>query len=174
MWTIAVLTTSHTCANDVTSVKFGQIRLAPLNTFSGPNTDEENGYSIRVMLMLWKCSRRLSVSNFRILSQPGLVIDSALALASLLEPRCQMFENWNGTPWAVLVNLACYGFVLFILSCIMWRGGSIRRASTRDPKTRGPNPVRSTRTICESFSESKCCADSLLMCPTPVCINTHA
>ena len=27
---------------------------------------------------------------------------------------------------------------------------------TLDPKTRGSNPVRSTRTICESFSESKC------------------
>ena len=29
---------------------------------------------------------------------------------------------------------------------------------TRDPKAQGLNPVRSTRTICESFSESKCCA----------------
>ena len=44
---------------------------------------------------------------------------------------------------------------------------------TQDPKTRGSNPVRSTRKICQSFSESKCCADSLLVCPTPMCICTH-
>ena len=37
----------------------------------------------------------------------------------------------------------------------------------------GLNPVRSTRTICDSFSESKSCADSLLVCPTPVCIRMH-
>ena len=33
--------------------------------------------------------------------------------------------------------------------------------------------VRSTRTICESFSESKSCADSLTMCTTPR-VYTHA
>ena len=45
---------------------------------------------------------------------------------------------------------------------------------TRDPKTRGSNPayVSSTRTICESFFESKCCADSLSVCPPPVCTRT--
>ena len=42
-----------------------------------------------------------------------------------------------------------------------------------DSMATGSNPVRSTRTICESFSESKCCADSLSVCPTPVCIPTH-
>ena len=46
------------------------------------------------------------------------------------------------------------------------------RASTRDPKTRGSNPVQRTRQICDTFSESKCCAD-LSECPTPVCIRTH-
>ena len=54
------------------------------------------------------------------------------------------------------------------------QGGSVGRASTRDPKTRGSNPVRGTRTHCEkSFPEPKCCADSLSVCPTPVCIRTH-
>ena len=42
-----------------------------------------------------------------------------------------------------------------------------------DSRTRGSNPVRSTNKIYESFSESKCCAGSLLVCPTPVCIHTH-
>ena len=45
---------------------------------------------------------------------------------------------------------------------------------TRDPKTRGSNPVRRTsKQFCEGFPESKCCADSLLVCPTPGCIITH-
>ena len=46
----------------------------------------------------------------------------------------------------------------------------------RDPMnsmTRGSKPVKSTRTISESFSESKCCADSLSECPTPVCTRMH-
>ena len=66
------------------------------------------------------------------------------------------------------------------LCCSAWgdvRGNGVAhgRASTRDLKTRGSNPVRrSTRTICESFSESECCADSLsVVCPPPVCIRTH-
>ena len=41
-----------------------------------------------------------------------------------------------------------------------------------DAMNRGSNPVRSTRTICDSFSKSKCCADSLLW-STPVCMRTH-
>ena len=41
-----------------------------------------------------------------------------------------------------------------------------------DSMTRGSNPVRSTTTICESFSESKCGADSSV-CPIPVCVRTH-
>ena len=44
---------------------------------------------------------------------------------------------------------------------------------TRDPKTRGSNPVSSTRKICERFFESKSYPDSLSVCPTPVCILTH-
>ena len=36
-----------------------------------------------------------------------------------------------------------------------------------DSMTRGSNPVRSTQTISESFSESKWCTDSLSVCPTP-------
>ena len=43
---------------------------------------------------------------------------------------------------------------------------------TWDPKTGGSNPVRSTRKICESFSDSKCWAD-LSVCPAPVCVRTH-
>ena len=42
-------------------------------------------------------------------------------------------------------------------------GGSIGRALARDPMdstSRGSNLVQSTRKICDSFSESKCCADS--------------
>ena len=42
-----------------------------------------------------------------------------------------------------------------------------------DSMTRGSNPVRSTIKHCESFSESKCCTDSLSVCPTPVWISTH-
>ena len=47
-----------------------------------------------------------------------------------------------------------------------------RHRDPMDSMTRGSNPVRRTRTICESFSDSKCCADSSV-CPTPVCIRTH-
>ena len=35
----------------------------------------------------------------------------------------------------------------------------------------GSNPVRSTRKLV--FLSQKCCADSLSVCPTPVCIRTH-
>ena len=52
-----------------------------------------------------------------------------------------------------LVWMPCW---LIIVSMGVW-GGSIGRASTRDPKRRGSNPIRSTRN--ENFSESKCCAD---------------
>ena len=41
-----------------------------------------------------------------------------------------------------------------------------------DSMTRGSNQVRSARQICESLSESKCCADSSVF-PTPVCVRTH-
>ena len=45
---------------------------------------------------------------------------------------------------------------------------------TRDPMCRGSNPVRSKRQIRDRFfSESKCCAGSLSVCLTPVCIRTH-
>ena len=45
---------------------------------------------------------------------------------------------------------------------------------TRDPKSRGYNPIRSIRKkTVRVFSESKCCADSLSLCPTAVCIRTH-
>ena len=53
-----------------------------------------------------------------------------------------------------------------------WRGDSIfieHRLEIQRPEVR--TPVRSTRTICGSFSVSKCCADSLSVCPTLVCIN---
>ena len=41
------------------------------------------------------------------------------------------------------------------------------------PKTRGSNPVRRKQNMCESFSESKCYADSLSVCITPVYTRTH-
>ena len=55
------------------------------------------------------------------------------------------------------------------------RGGSIGRASaSRSDRLydQSSNPVRSTRKICDSFSGSKCCADSSAVCPTPVCTRT--
>ena len=46
-----------------------------------------------------------------------------------------------------------------------WRGGSLgRERRTQDSMTRGSNPVRSTTNIYESFSNQKCCADSLSVC----------
>ena len=39
-----------------------------------------------------------------------------------------------------------------------------------DSMTRGSNLVQNTRNICESFPESKCCADSSVC---PVCTRTH-
>ena len=35
------------------------------------------------------------------------------------------------------------------------------------------NPVSSTRKMCQIFLVKKCSADSLLVCPTPVCIGRH-
>ena len=59
-------------------------------------------------------------------------------------------------------------------SCFSYCVGSygvtqVVERQTPDPKTRGSNPVRSTRKICNQ----KCCADSLMVCPTPVCIRMH-
>ena len=51
-----------------------------------------------------------------------------------------------------------------------------RPQNPMDSMIRGSNPIRSTRKICESFSESKCCADSSSVCPTPPhhpCVYTH-
>ena len=48
-----------------------------------------------------------------------------------------------------------------------------RPRNPMDFMTRGSNPVRSIRNTGESFSESKCCADSLSVCPTPR-VYTHA
>ena len=67
---------------------------------------------------------------------------------------------------------------LFVCA-IATRGGGVAqlvcRASTRDPKTRGSNPVRSTRKkVVIVFPSQKCCAGSLSVCPTPVCVYTHA
>ena len=44
---------------------------------------------------------------------------------------------------------------------------------TQDPKDVGSNPVRSTRKKLWVFPSQKGCADSLLVCPTPVCIRMH-
>ena len=54
--------------------------------------------------------------------------------------------------------------------------GLLIQRRTRDPMysmTRSSNPIRSTSNNCDSFSESKCCADSLSVCPNPVCTCTH-
>ena len=69
------------------------------------------------------------------------------------------------------------------LAAIIKRHGDIvaqlverRPRDTMESMTRGSNPVRSTHKMCESFSESKCCADSLSVCPTPcvfACIRTY-
>ena len=45
------------------------------------------------------------------------------------------------------------------------RVGDVEARDPMDSMTRGSNPVLSTRKICKSFSESKCCAD-LSVCPT--------
>ena len=44
-----------------------------------------------------------------------------------------------------------------MVNCVMSRDGVARlvERQTQDLKTEGSNPVRSTRKICESFSESK-------------------
>ena len=51
-----------------------------------------------------------------------------------------------------------------------WAGDVVAQlVEPRDPMdstTRGSNPVRRTRNICEFSSKSKCCADSSV-CPTP-------
>ena len=70
-------------------------------------------------------------------------------------------------------------FKLFFLHFIIPFGGVVAQWVERRPRdpmdsmTRGSNPVRSTRKICESFSELKCCADLLSVCPTPVYTRTH-
>ena len=70
-----------------------------------------------------------------------------------------------------------------VLSITQWWGGSHNdgvaqfvECLTRDRKTRGSKPVcvRSTGTICASFSLSQKCADSLSVCPPAlVCIRMH-
>ena len=45
---------------------------------------------------------------------------------------------------------------------------------TGDPKVERSNPVRSTKNNFEFFRGNKGCADSLSVCPTPVCsIRSH-
>ena len=62
-----------------------------------------------------------------------------------------------------------------VLSCnckCKEQGGVVAQLVERQPRdpmdsmTRGLNPVRSTRKICECFSESICCADSLCITKT--------
>ena len=76
----------------------------------------------------------------------------------------------------VCVYVSVLSAVCMCVCVNFYRGGRVAQLVecwTPDPKTRGSNPTGSTRTICESFSESNCCADSLSVCPTPVCIHTH-
>ena len=49
---------------------------------------------------------------------------------------------------------------------------TLSRASTRDPKNRGLN-TRPELTKNVFFASQKCCADSLSVCQSPVCIRTH-
>ena len=77
------------------------------------------------------------------------------ATTLLTSTSCKVMTLW--TTLDLWFNQSCHG----------WQGGSIGRASIRDRKTRGSNPIRSTRKTGESFSESKCCADSLSVYPTP-------
>ena len=53
-----------------------------------------------------------------------------------------------------------------------WRVGSVVRALDWRSKVEGLNPIRGTRKT-SSFLSQKGCADSLSLCPTPVCICTH-
>ena len=55
-----------------------------------------------------------------------------------------------------------------------WGDGVAQLVQRRipDPKDRGSNPGRSTRII-RVFPSQNMCADSLSVCPTPVCIRTH-
>ena len=70
----------------------------------------------------------------------------------------------NMMLWSLAFFLVCHTHSVSIFSVSVSQYGDgvaqwVERR-TRDPKTRGSNPVRSTRT--------KCCADSLSVCPTPV------
>ena len=71
----------------------------------------------------------------------------------------------------------CVPYCTFLIGCSVLAllyifdrmlSAQLVKRRTRDPKTQGSNPIRSTRKSysIESFSESKC-ADSLSMCPTP-------
>ena len=63
------------------------------------------------------------------------------------------------------------------LNAIVGRGGSIGRASdsiSKDPTFEPPQEHKKNNV--EFFPSQKCCADSLSVCPTPVCvgdIRTH-
>ena len=98
------------------------------------------------------CGRVFSASAPKLWNALPLTI----TVTDFLSYALQTLDDTSFSEW-------CFSSVLDL----GWRGGSVGRAWTRDRKTRGSHPVRGTRKICESFSESKCCADSLSVCPTP-------
>ena len=73
--------------------------------------------------------------------------------------------------------LHCSEHVLIKFTWVNVRGDGVAQLVERqpqDPKTRGSNPVRSKKKkIVRVCPNKKCCADSLSMCPTPVCIRTN-
>ena len=71
----------------------------------------------------------------------------------------------SGTLWKCIAP--------HLLHILGWGGGSSSRALDSDPKTQGSNPIRKTRTICESFFESKLLCWLAVGVPNP-CVYTHA
>ena len=63
---------------------------------------------------------------------------------------------------------------VYVLTCVVCNGvAQLVERRIRDPKTRGSNPSRAQEQFMRVFPSQKCCADSLLVCPTPVYMCTH-
>ena len=148
------------------------------------SSDPQSLLSSRVLYNLSPAADTKWVVLHRSSSDPQslLHVQSGVGLSCLVT---QLVEEWAclQNVFGLLVSLAAVAeteLTLPPLSSVKLPDGDVvtqwverRPRDPMDSMTRGSNPVRSTRKVCKSFSESKCCASSLSVCPTPR-VYTHA
>ena len=87
----------------------------------------------------------------------------------ILYLSCLNQKHWYNNLLCVLILV----LVTAVQLCTLDGVAQLVERRTQDSKDSGSNPYRSTTKNVWVFPSHKCCADSLSVCPIPVCIRTH-